>query len=150
MSNTSADVTFTDAEQREVERERTGLQHVAAEQQRHDGGGHGDQQAGAEHDPRPAAGEPAHLVDPAGDVAQRHGRAGDDAADESAAGLVVAGEQQPQRADHHGGEDDAHGDVDGDQTLVSGHRRRCSVGASRSPAGPGESDGADCRRRRAR
>ena len=112
MSNTVADVTFTAPSSGEVERERSALHHVAAEQQRHERGGDGDQQPGAEHDPRPAAGEPADLVDPPGDVAQRHRGAGHDAADEPTARLVVPGEEEPQRADHDGGEDDAHGDVD--------------------------------------
>ena len=124
MSNTSRRRHLHRAEQRQVERERPALQHLAAEQQRDEGGGDGDQQPGAEHDPRPAAGEPADLADAPGDVAQRHGGAGHDAADEAAARLVVAGEEQPQRADHDGGEDDAHGDVDRDEALHGDRRER--------------------------
>ena len=71
--------------------------------------------------------EAADLVDAAGDVAQRDGRAGQQAADEPAAGLVVAGEEQPERHHQHGVEHDPHRDVDerrAGATGVGGRRRR--------------------------
>ncbi len=89
------------------------VEDAVAEQQRHDRRRDRDQHAGAEHHPRPPTGQSTHLGETAADVAQRHRGAGDDAADEATAGLVVPGEQQPQRAEHHGREHDAHRHVDG-------------------------------------
>ena len=58
------------------------------------------------------SGSSADFLDAAGDVAQRDGRPGKEPADEAPAGLVVAGEQQPQRHHHDRVEHDPHGNVD--------------------------------------
>ena len=137
MSNTSADVILTFAEQAAVERERPALaaprRRTAAARWRE----RRDQQAGAEHHPRPAARQPADLGDATGDVAQRDRGSGHDPADEAAAGLVVPGEQQLQRSDHHRDEHDAHRHVEGHEPAER-HGRRCGarragVAARRAP-----------------
>ena len=109
MSNASAEVSLTVAEQRQVERRRrrprAPIRRTAAGRRAVTAA---ISDAGAEHEPRLAPRQPAHLGDAAADVAQRDRGAGDDAAGEAAAGLVVAGEQQVERADHHDGEHHAH------------------------------------------
>ena len=62
----------------------------------------GERDAGAEDRPRWKRLIPRTAVDAPGEVAQGDRRAGDEPADEAAAGLVVPGEQQVQRADEHG------------------------------------------------
>ena len=111
------------AEQRHVVLPVVALEHRPAEQQRRERGDAGDHDAGAEHEPRLAARQPAHLDDAAADVPQRDRGAGDDAAGEAAAGLVVAGEQQVERADHHDREHHAHRHLERHQPRDV-HRRR--------------------------
>ena len=117
-----------------------------AEQQRDDRRRHRDEQPGTEHHPRPPARQPADVGETAADVAQGDRRAGHDPADEAAAGLVVPGEEQPQRTDHDGREHDADRHLDGDQ---AGHHdaRRPTFTRLGDPPGPAsgsrQGDGAD-------
>ena len=128
MSKASAELTLTAPIDRQVKRREPDLEDAAA-----------GERAGSRRSRRRAAGrrrgpsragtaKPPHLVDAAGDVAQGDRRAGQQAADEAAAGLVVTGEQQPQRHQQHGVEHDPHRDVD-EGEPAHGPRRRPGVAA---------------------
>ena len=63
----------------------------------------------------------AELVPAAGDVAHDQRHAGDETARESAAGKVVAGEQQVQRDDDDRVEEDPHDHLEEDRAVLGPH-----------------------------
>ena len=144
VSKASAELILTGADDRQLERRETGVEHGPAGEQRCGRGPSGEEQSGAEDRPWPEPRAAPDLVDAARDVAERDRRAGEETAHEAAAGLVVAGEQQPERHHHHGVEHDSHRHVDEREPSQFGRLLTDFAPVlGRSPPHTGERHGAD-------
>ena len=116
----------------------------------------GDEQAGTEDRPRPEPRQARTSAMPAGDVAQGDRRAGHQPADEAAARLVVAGEQQAERERPATAWKTSWAETSTNTSRCAGpaspggRRARPAAGAARSAGRPGRGRPRRSRRRRAR